>query len=222
MLENNIIELRLPGKIRKIWNTLVSQGVYLSPENERELYNEILRNEDDISTFLEIFDHRLVVHNKDFIYAEDIKNRRLLKGHEQLIVFLAVFFEKYQKLHSSPVAPWYSEIVISTQSLSSINLYSTETSERRLVAAGLHDEWDIFVKVLKPAASQFLLQISSSDLYHTENIEAARKVEFKFNTPVYRFIDMFAEFANHTSGEDTDAVLLETTPDNKLPEVNDE
>jgi len=217
MMENSFIDLKLPGNIRQIWNKLVPQGIYISAENERELYNDILRNEDDVRNFLEIFDHKLVVHNKDFIYAEDARNKRLLRGHEQLIVFLAVFFEKYQKIHSSPMAPWYNEIVITTQTLIRMNLYSTESAERRLVSAGLHDEWDIYNRVLKPSAAQFLVQISSSDLYHTDTLEKAGQVEFKFNTPVYRFIDMFSEFADLSLEES-----LSTEHADETVEVNDE
>jgi hypothetical protein len=171
------------------------KGIYISAENERELYNDILRNEENIRKFLEIFEHKLVIHKKDFIYTEANRNLQLLQGHRKLIVFLAVFFEKYQKLNSSVQAPWYEEIIISTQTLADMNLYSTESAENRLLDVGLNDELDIFNSVLKPAAGQFLIQMASADLKNTDSLEAAQKVEFKFNTPVYRFIDMFIELA---------------------------
>ena len=194
-MENSFLELKLPNSIRQIWNKLVLRGIYISAENERDLYNDILRNEEDIRKFLDIFEHKLVVHNKDFIYVEASRNKQLLRGHRELIVFLAVFFERYQKLYSSVQVPWYEEIIISTQTLMEMNLYSTETAENRLLSVGLNDDLDIFNTVLKPAASQFLVQISQSDLKNTDSLEAAQKVEFKFNTPVYRFIDMFTELA---------------------------
>jgi Condensin complex protein MksE len=209
-MENSFIELKLPDSIRKILNKLVLKGIYISAENERELYNDILRNEEDIRKFLDIFDHKLVVHKKDFIYAEASRNRQLLRGHKELIIFLAVFFERYQKINSSIQAPWYEEIIISTQTLSDINLFSTETAQNRLLSVDLNDDWDIFSKVLKPAAGQFLVQINQADLIHTDNIEAAQKVEFKFNTPVYRFIDMFTELAE----------LFNEESDNKTGEDN--
>lgn len=198
---NNFIDLSLPGNIRSIWNKLILDGIYISAENERELYNDILRNEADIRKFLDIFDHKLIIHNKDFIYAESSKSKRILRGHEQLIVFLAVFFEKYQKIYSSPKNPWYNEIIISTQTLSSMNLYSTETAEKRLVSVDLNNEWDIFSKVLKPATDQFLIHINRVDIFHIDTIEKAKVVNFKFNTPVYRFIDMFSELAEISSEE---------------------
>ncbi len=189
------IEFKLPGTIRTIWDKLIVKGIYISSDNERELWNDILRNEDDIKKFLDIFDHKLTVHNKDFIFAEDKRNARLLKNHEQLIVFLAVFFEKYQKLNANPAMPWYSEIVISTQNLNKMNLYSTETAERRLSSVGLDDELDIVNKVFKTASMQGLIQLRSKDLIDLESAEQAKLIEFKFNAPIYRFIDMFAELA---------------------------
>ena len=200
-MENSFLELKLPSSIRQIWNKLVLRGIYISAENERDLYNDILRNEEDIRKFLDIFEHKLIVHNKDFIYAEASRNKQLLRGYKELIVFLAVFFERYQKLYSSIQAPWYEEIIISTQTLADMNLYSTETAENRLLSVGLNDDLDIFDSVLKPAASQFLVQISQSDLKNTDTLDAAQKVEFKFNTPVYRFIDMFTELAELFSEE---------------------
>ena len=194
-MENSFLELKLPNSIRQIWNKLVLRGIYISAENERDLYNDILRNEEDIRKFLDIFEHKLVIHNKDFIYVEASRNKQLLRGHRELIVFLAVFFERYQKLYSSVQVPWYEEIIISTQTLLEMNLYSTETAENRLLSVGLNDDLDIFNTVLKTAASQFLVQISQSDLKNTDSLESAQKVEFKFNTPVYRFIDMFTELA---------------------------
>jgi hypothetical protein len=194
-MENSFLELKLPNSIRQIWNKLMLKGIYISAENERELYNDILRNEENIRKFLEIFEHKLVIHKKDFIYTEANRNLQLLQGHRKLIVFLAVFFEKYQKLNSSVQAPWYEEIIISTQTLADMNLYSTESAENRLLDVGLNDELDIFNSVLKPAAGQFLIQMASADLKNTDSLEAAQKVEFKFNTPVYRFIDMFIELA---------------------------
>lgn len=210
MDEFTSMNLTLPGSIRRIWDKLIVRGLYISSENERELYNDILRHEDDVRKFLAIFDHQLTVHNKDFIYAEDKKNKRLLRGHEQLIVFLAVFFEKYQKLHSSPGQPWYNEIVLTSQNLAKMNMYSTETCEQRLLNVGLHDEWDIFEKVLKPAASQFFLHISQVDLQQTDSLEGARQVQFKFNAPVYRFIDMFSELAEGAD-DDTSIVVTEAS-----------
>jgi hypothetical protein len=206
-MENNFIELKLPESIRRIWNKLILKGIYISAENERELYNDILRNEEAIRKFLDIFDHKLVVHKKDFIYAEASKNRQLLQGHKELIVFLAVFFERYQKIYSSIQAPWYEEIIISTQTLADMNLFSTETAQNRLLSVGLNDEWDIFSRVLKSAARQFLVQINQADLMHVDCLESAQKVEFKFNTPVYRFIDMFTELAelfNEEPGNETE------------------
>ncbi|MFA6715741.1 MAG: hypothetical protein WCS27_10215 [Victivallaceae bacterium] len=202
-MESSFLELKLPNSIRQIWNKLVLRGIYISAENERDLYNDILRNEEDIRKFLEIFEHKLVIHKKDFIYAEANRNLQLLQGHRKLIVFLAVFFEKYQKLNSSVQAPWYEEIIISTQNLADMNLYSTESAENRLLDVGLNDEMDIFDSVLKPAAGQFLIQMTPTDLKNTDSLEAAQKVEFKFNTPVYRFIDMFTELADLFSEMDS-------------------
>ncbi len=195
-METMSIELKLPGTIKGIWRKLIQNGLYISSDNERELYNDILRNEDDIRKFLDIFDHKLIIHSKDFIFAEDTKNNLLRKNHEQLIIFLAVFFEKYQKLNTNPVNPWYNEIVISVQNLNKMNLYSTETSERRLSSVGLDDELDIVKKVLQPASRQGLIQLNLSNSGDLENLEQAKIIDFKFNAPVYRFIDMFSELAD--------------------------
>lgn len=199
MIETISLDLKLPGTIRKIWDKLIVHGIYISSENERDLYNDISRYEDDVCRFLEIFDHQLIRHRKGFIFAEDKKNKRLLKNHEQLMVFLAVFFEKYQKLNTSPVSPWYEEIVRTTQTLGKVNIYSTETSERRLLSAGLNDEFDIYEKVLKPASAQFLLHINSADQHQITSSEAAKRLEFKFNTPIHRFIDVFSELADYNT-----------------------
>jgi hypothetical protein len=192
---NTEIELRLPSSIREIWNKLVVRGIYLSADNERDLYNDILRYEDNIREFFEIFDQTLVVHRRDFVYAEDRKTKRLIKNAEQLMVFLSVFFEKFRKLYPSPLTPWYEELSVKVVSLGAMNLYSTESFERRLLSVGLHDELDIFEKVLRPASVSFLLHIHSSDLYSVNSPEDAAAVEFKFNAPVYRFIDIFADIA---------------------------
>jgi len=198
---NSDIELKLPPSIRDVWNKLVARGLYISAENERSLYNDIMRYEDNIRDFFEIFDQTLIVHRRDFVYAEDRNAKRITKNAEQLMVFLSVFFEKFRKIYPSPLKPWYDELAMQVVSLASMNLYSTETYERRLLSVGLHDELDIFDKVLKPASAQFLLHINSNDIYSVNSPEEAAVVEFKFNSPIYRFIDIFVEIAGDGIGE---------------------
>jgi len=193
---NNDIEFKLPSSIRDIWNKLIVRGIYISAENERSLYNDILRNEEHIKKFFAIFDQTIVIHRRDFIYAEDRNVKRITKNAEQMMVFLTVFFEKFRKLHSSPLNPWYDELSIQAVTLGMMNLYSTESYERRLLSVGLHDELDIFEKVLKPASGQFLVHMHSSDLYSVNSSEDASSVEFKFNSPVYRYIDIFVDIAD--------------------------
>jgi len=220
MTVNTEIQLNLPASIRDIWNKLVARGIYISAENERELYNDILRYEDDIKKFLMIFDQRLVVHSRDFVYAENISSKRLIRGAEQLMVFLTVFFEKFQKIYTSPQNPWYNQLAIEMLSLGSINLFSTETFERRLLSVGLHDEFDIFEKVLKPAATQFLVHIPAVDIYSVSTPEEAANVEFKFNSPIYRFVDIFTNIA-FNSEENIISELSEDFSDNKNIIPND-
>jgi hypothetical protein len=220
MTVNTEIQLNLPASIRDIWNKLVARGIYISAENERELYNDILRYEDDIKKFLMIFDQRLVVHSRDFVYAENISSKRLIRGAEQLMVFLTVFFEKFQKIYTSPQNPWYNQLAIEMLSLGSINLFSTETFERRLLSVGLHDEFDIFEKVLKPAATQFLVHIPAVDIYSVSTPEEAANVEFKFNSPIYRFVDIFTNIA-FNSEENIISELPKDFSDNKNIIPND-
>jgi hypothetical protein len=220
MTVNTEIQLNLPASIRDIWNKLVARGIYISAENERELYNDILRYEDDIKKFLMIFDQRLVVHSRDFVYAENISSKRLIRGAEQLMVFLTVFFEKFQKIYTSPQNPWYNQLAIEMLSLGSINLFSTETFERRLLSVGLHDEFDIFEKVLKPAATQFLVHIPAVDIYSVSTPEEAANVEFKFNSPIYRFVDIFTNIA-FNSEENIISELSKDFSDNKNIIPND-
>jgi len=196
------IELKLPPSIRDIWNKLVARGLYVSAENDRELYNDILRYEENIRNFFAIFNQILVVHRRDFVYAEDRSIKRITKNAEQLMVFLSVFFEKFRKIYPSPLTPWYDELSMKVVSLASMNLYSTESYERRFLSVGLHDELDIFEKVLKPASAHSLIHIHSNDLYSVNSSEEAAAVEFKFNSPVYRFVDIFVEIA----GGNIDAV----------------
>jgi len=193
MVSGNNVEF--PEQMRDVWDKLVHRGCYISIENDRELYNEIVRDSETYDAFLKIFGHRLVVHPHDFVYAEDLKNKSLLKGHRELICFLAVFFERYRKLHPGVQRPWFEEIMLTTQSLKEMAMFATETSAKRLQQVGLMDEKDIYDKVFKNGFRAGLLTFSATSRRAAEESEAYDELRFQFCSPVRRFIDLFNDLA---------------------------
>lgn len=188
--------IEFPKEMRAVWEKLIHKGYYISTGTNRELFNEIVRNQDMYNSFFGIFGHRLVVHPRDFVYAEDLKNKTLIKGSKELICFLAVFFERYRKLYPDIHRPWYDEITQTTQNLKDIAVFSTETSSKRLQQVGLIDCKDIYTKVLKGAQRAGLLIYSDVARRAAEENDSYDELRFQFCSPIRRFIDIFNDLAS--------------------------